>query len=105
MLRGEVPEFAQALMHGVLMFALSKKNAGIRPIAVGNTLRRLVTKVGAKSISASIGESLRPVQLGVSSKGGCEAAAHAARRYQGEALHRRVIFKIDMANALRRISH
>ena len=70
MLKVEVPEFALLIMYGAAMFALSKKNGGIRPIAVGNTLRRLATKVGAKSISASIGEALRPVQLGASSKGG-----------------------------------
>ena len=40
MLRGEVPEFAQAIIYGVGMFALSKKDRGICLIAVGNTLRR-----------------------------------------------------------------
>ena len=39
------------------------------------------------------------MQLEVSSVGGCVAAVHTARRYQGEALHRRVIFEVDMANA------
>ena len=66
---------------------------------MGNTLRRLAVKVGSKPISVSIGESLRPVQLGYSTKGGCEAAAHAARRYIEGAQHRRVVFKIDMVNA------
>ena len=81
------------------MFALSKNDPGIRRIAVGNTLRRFATKVRAKSISASTGEAIRPVQLGVSSKCGCEAAAPAVRRYQEEALHRPVIFRVDMAIA------
>ena len=65
-----------------------------------NTLRRLSTKVGAKSISESIEEARHSVPLGVSSRGGCEAAA---RRYQGDALHRRVIVKVDMANAFNRL--
>ena len=64
-----------------------------------NTLRRLVTKVGAKSIFPSIGETLRPVQFEVSFKGECVAASHAASRYQGEALHRWVLFKVDMTTA------
>ena len=76
--------------------SLSAKNGRVRPNAMGNTLRRLVTKVEAKSISTSIGEALHRVQLGVSSKGGCKAAA---RIYHGEALHRRVIFNVDLANA------
>ena len=79
--------------------ALGKKDGGVRPIAVGSTLRRLATKVGAKPLSSKIGDNLRPSQLGYSTPGGCEAAAHAARRYIGEASHRRVLFKIDMANA------
>ena len=99
MLRREVPEFAQAVMYGARMFALSKKNGIIHPIVVGNILRCLATEVGAKSISPSIEEALRSLHFGVSSKGGCGAAAYAACRYQGEALHRRVIFKVDIANA------
>ena len=98
-LSGGVPEFARAVLFGATLCGLSKKDGGIRPIAVGSTFRRLATKVGAWPLSADIGDSLRPVQLGFSTKGGCEAAAHAARRYLNEASHRRVIFKIDMANA------
>ena len=98
-LRGGVPEFARSAFYGATLTALSKKDGGIRPIAVGNTFRRLATKVGAWLSSAEVGESLRPIQLGYSSKGGCEAAAHAARRYLEVPVHRRVIFKIDMANA------
>ena len=74
-------------MYVAVMFTLCKRDGGIRPIAVGNNLRRLATKVGDKSISASIGEALNPVQLRVSSKGRCETAAHSARRYDAEALH------------------
>ena len=39
------------------------------------------------------------MQLVYSTKGGCEAAAHAARRYIEDAQHRWVVFKIDMVNA------
>lgn len=98
-LRGEVPGFARSAFYGATLTALSKKDGGVRPIAVGNTLRRLATKVGAWSSSAALGGSLRPVQLGYASRGGCEAAAHAARRYLKESASKRVIFKVDMANA------
>ena len=63
------------------LVALSKNDGGVCPIAVGSTFRRLATKVGSKSMSAEIGDSLRPVQLGYSTRGGCEAAA---RKYLGE---------------------
>ena len=99
LLRGEVPNFAAPVLFGANICAIQKKDGGIRPIAVGSTLRRLATKVGARSVMSRLGEELRPVQLGVSTNGGCEAAAHAARRYMKDCRHRRVLLKIDMSNA------
>ena len=66
---------------------------------MGNTFRRLATKIGARPLSAALGSELSPVQLGFSCKGGCEAAVHAARRYLRDCSHRRVLLKIDMRNA------
>ena len=98
-LRGEVPDFAVSTFFGATLCALTKKDGGIRPIAVGNTLRRLAAKVGARPLSHSLGSELRPVQLGYSTKGDCEAAAHSARRYLRDCNHRRVFLKVDMKNA------
>ena len=78
---------------------VASTDGGIRPIAVGSSLRRLSVKVGSRPIVQALGEELRPVQLGVSTSGGCEAAAHAARRYARDCRHRRVLLKIDMRNA------
>ena len=64
-LSGGVPEFAVRVFYGAFLCALSKKDGGVRPIAVGNTFRHLATKVGAKAMSAGIGETLRPIQLGL----------------------------------------
>ena len=69
----EVPDFAVSTFFGATLCALTKKDGGIRPIAVGNTMRRLAAKVGARPLSHSLGSELRPVQLGYSTKGGCEA--------------------------------
>lgn len=102
-LRGEVPEFARSVFYGATLCALGKKDGGIRPIAVGSTFRRLATKVGAKALAPEIGSTLRPVQLGFATGGGCEAAAHAARRYLSGAQGRKVLFKVDMANAFNSI--
>ena len=96
---GKVPGFALSTFYGATLCALQKKGGGVRPIAVGNTLRRLATKVGARPLSAALGNELQPVQLGFSCKGGCEAAAHATRRYLKDCSHRRVLLKIDMRNA------
>ena len=99
MLRGEVPQFAVPVLYGANECAIRKKDGGIRPIAVGSSLRRLSVKVGSRPIVQALGEELRPVQLGVSTRGGCEAAAHAARRYARDCRHRRVLLKVDMRNA------
>ena len=98
-LEGKVPEFAISTFFGASLCALTKKGGGIRPIAVGNTIRRLATKVGARPIQINLGRDFEPVQLGVSVKGGAEAAAHAARYYLSRCSHRRVFLKIDMKNA------
>ena len=98
-LRGEVPEFARACFFGASLCALSKKDGGIRPIAVGNTWRRLVTKIGLRPLSNDLGLYLRPTQLGFGTRGGCEAAVHAARTYVNNCHGKRVLVKIDMKNA------
>ena len=99
MLRGEVPQFAVPVLYGANECAIRKKDGGIQSIAVGSTFRRLSVKVGSRPVVRALGEELRPVQLGVSTSGACEAAAHAARRYVRDCRHRRVLLKIDMRNA------
>ena len=98
-LRGGVSADITSVFFGASLCALSKKDGGIRPIAVGNTLRRLATKMGAETVAGNLGRELQPVQLGVSTRGGCEAAAHGARNYVNEAGDRRAFLKIDLANA------
>ena len=98
-LTGLVPQFAVPVLYGPNEWAIREKDGGIRPIAVGSSLRRLSVKMGSRPIVQALGEELRPVQLGVSTSGGCEAAAHAARRYARDCRHRRVLLKIDMRNA------
>ena len=66
---------------------------------MGSTLRRLITKVGFKPISQELGSLFRPNQLGYASKGGSEAAAHAARHYISSNRQNRVFLKLDMKNA------
>merc|ERR1712120_107041 len=68
------------------------------PIAVGLTLRRLTTKVGLKPLSQGLGSLLRPNQLGYASKGGSEAAAHAARHYLANNPQNKVFLKLDIRN-------
>ena len=41
MLRGEVPQFAVPILYGADECAIGENDGGIRPIAVGSTIRRL----------------------------------------------------------------
>ena len=58
---------------------------------LGSTIRRLSDKVGSRPVVQALEEELRPVQLGVATSGGMQAAAHAARRYVRDCRHRRVV--------------
>ncbi|KAI0985148.1 hypothetical protein GJ496_001120 [Pomphorhynchus laevis] len=65
-------------------------------IAVGNTLKRIAVKAAAKQVNIRLGQHVRPIQLSLATRGGCEAAARITRRYLTDVNRRRVLLKIDM---------
>ena len=77
-LSGNVPKHIKDTLYGANLCALNK-DEGVQPIAVGNTLRRVATTIGQKPIAHGLGNHFRPTQLVFETKGGCEAAVHAAR--------------------------
>jgi hypothetical protein len=81
---GGVPEEVAPYLGGANMFAAKKKDGGYRPIAVGNTIRRLVSKCIAYAVAARAAAFLRPYQFGVGVRGGCEGIIHATRILQGD---------------------
>ena len=83
-LRTAIPESMRRIFFGASLTALRKPDGGIRPIAVGSTLRRIVCKVVSQRVAVPIGELLRPVQLGYGTRGGAEAAAHATRFFASD---------------------
>ena len=98
-LKEKIPEEIRPIFFGANLFALEKKDGGVKPIAVGSALRRLITKVGLKPISRQLGEYLEPNQVGYSSRAGSEAAAHAARHYITGGTRNKVSLKLDIKNA------
>jgi hypothetical protein len=54
-----------------------KKDGGVRPMALGETLRRLVCKMALKSVKEEIPALLLPAQLGVCVPLGSEAIIHS----------------------------
>ena len=59
--RGGVPGFIQPFVFGARLTAFLKKDGGLRPIAVGLTLRRLIAKVIATYATSSLRTVLSPL--------------------------------------------
>ena len=57
---------------------MHKDANSLRPKAVGETFRRLVAKCLAFKLSLQASSFLEPYQLGVKTRGGCEAIIHGA---------------------------
>ena len=102
-LSGEVPVSIRPFFFGANITALQKKDGGIRPIAVGCTLRRLVAKVAGARVMEEMGALLAPRQLGYGTKLGSEAAVHAARLFLQHAESSAVMVKLDFCNAFNSI--
>ena len=98
-LAGGVPVEVRPHFFGATLLAFNKKDGGLRPIAVGLTLRRLVSKVACSSATVQCLDFLKPRQLGVGVKGGTEALAHSARLYLKSIPESHVFVKLDFSNA------
>ena len=79
MVAGKVPPEVAPYLCGARLHAAKKKKGGIRPIAVGNLLRRLASKCVASAVADKARAHLSPHQLGVGVQNGCEAIVHATR--------------------------
>lgn len=77
---GEAPNTLAPWIAGAPLTALLKPDDSVRPIAVGETLRRLVSLILMNRVAKRAKEFLQPFQLGAATKRGTEAMVHAARR-------------------------
>jgi len=102
-LRGSVPDRVRPVFFGASLFPFLKKDGGIRPIAVGLTLRRLVSKIANSCAQESCSNVLAPTQLGVGVKGGAEALVHSARLFLQGMDETRAFVKLDFKNAFNSI--
>jgi hypothetical protein len=85
-IHGHLPELLVPWFVGAPLTAFAKHNGGVRPLAVGETLRRLTSKLGVSIVKdrAAVYFGLQddpyvPVQLGVGVRGGAEIAVHLVR--------------------------
>jgi hypothetical protein len=100
-LSGVVPDGCRSSFFGATLCALKKPSGGLRPIAVGNTLRRLVDKSLCAIMKDNVATIVQPNQLGCGTPLGAELAVHATRRFVDQQGDRsgQVLLKVDFRNA------
>ena len=76
---GKLPEFVSQALCSASLSALLKKKGGIRPIAFGEILRRLIAKCLAKETNLEAKELFQSLQLGVGMKVEAEAIIHSTK--------------------------
>lgn len=100
LLSGKLNDAICELLYGASLCALTKKDGGLRPIAIGTTIRRLTLKIACFSVKMDMINYLLPHQVGFGVKFGCEGAVHAVRTY---VLHprnaRKLVLRVDIKNA------
>jgi hypothetical protein len=74
---GRVPAVLSVVLCSAPITPLKKAKGGIRPIAVGETWRRLVSKCAMAAVGTAVGRDLSPLQVGVGVKDGAVSAVHA----------------------------
>ena len=103
-LAGEVPVEVRPLFFGAGLVAFRKKDGGLRPIAVGLVLRRLVARAACAAVREEAVALLAPTQIGLGVRCGAEAAVHAARRFLDAATGPSGLVKLDFVNAFNAVS-
>ena len=98
-LAGRTPPSVCPLFFGASLIAPEKKDGGVRPIAVGCTLQRLVAKCAGNSVMLAMAELLGPNQLGYGIPHRAEAAVHTTRTYLHNLQPKHLILKLDFKNA------
>ena len=101
LVRGEALAEIAPHLAGASLHALPKGVDDVRPIAVGEVLRRLTATCLCSDVRNSARDLLCPLQVGVATRNGTEAVVHTARhwaqRHAGQA--EQVLLKIDFSNA------
>ena len=91
---------------GASLVAVPKPNGAPRPIAIGETLRRLVGKCMMGTVKQETAQYLWPAQAGVAIPAGVESVVHTARAWvqRHAAAPQKVLLKLDFKNAFKTVS-
>ena len=90
---------------GASLLVCHKKNGGLRPIAVGEVLRRLTSKCLSFAVHSVAFSRLAPLQLGVNVKGGYEAVIHSVSQLMSSGQpDQQWVLLLDFTNAFNTIN-
>ena len=103
---GQAPGKAAPWIASAPIYPLKKKGGGIRPIAVGEVIRRLVGKLLLAHEGLRVQECLQEVgQYGVKVKGGADAIIQTVRTWMADPAKRdEIAVKFDFENAFNTVS-
>ncbi len=101
---GKFPTSVAPFYGGARLIPLIKKDGGVRPMAVGETLRRLVCKLTLKIVKEDVPPMLLPFQLGVGTPLGSEAVIHSISEAISNLKDDEAILQVDFQNAFNLIS-
>ena len=103
---GRVPHCLAPAIAGASLHALQKPDGDVRPIAVGETLRRLTSKCLCAVTKDEAAAYLRPLQVGVACSLGAEAVIRTIDQYSRRHADSpgKLILKVDFANAFNTIN-
>ena len=107
--KGQLPPEAVSYFCGARLVALVKKDGDLRPIAVGDSLRRLTARLLLRQCKGPVAAYLAERhQVGVGVPGGLEATCHTARRVRHSwaqaGVTGRAFLKLDFSNAFNRLA-
>ena len=104
---GRAPPAILPYLCGATLLACNKKNGGLRPIAVGEVLRRLTSKCVSRAVHTDAIEVLSPLQVGVGIPVGCESIVHSVVSLQEDFSippESRCALLVDFSNAFNSVN-
>ena len=97
--QGQAPPFAYRTLTMARLLAIQKPDSsGIRPVAIGETLARLVGRAMVVQLRDALQQALMPLQFGIAVQGGTEAVVLGIRAAL-QAHPDWVVLKVDVSNA------
>ena len=98
---GKIPEPPRPFFFGAKLIARTKIDGGLRPNALGNTLRRIASNCARSKALSERQNVFENVQVGCGTKPGAEIAAHSFRNLIERDGNPKctVLLKLDFKNA------